>query len=209
MENFNVNTFTFFSNPRKHILDTLASHNYFENPVAEELSRFFRETNADYIPQQPVQSSREYFAFERICEYLYLPYYDSWYCHMSAPFFALMHEDQFNFYFGFTQGLHGDAGRKNMVMMHSFVMSHTGELYDPHLEAVIRQHQHCTLHDFGWYFGVKIPNNVAFSIFTSLPENEGVQNFWGYLLKNIFVCKKRTDWFIDVVNKNGQGWKLI
>jgi len=213
---FQLGSFSFYRDREEHPLDRLEKEAFFNQEVAKNVHRFFREIELITFPIEKRRLCPDGPVYSKVYWYECMEDCSPWSCHISAPYVATRTEWN-RCVFGFAG--QNVRGQENVfAMLHSFNTNEYGDFIDPTFEAAsiqeaswARIHKwerpRLTLDDFHSYTGVVLPIEVVSDILWSRPGIHSYGNLWGYLLKRIFHDREKTDWFIGVVNGGGYSWQ--
>jgi hypothetical protein len=138
---FNLSSFSFETKNPNDVLGEIKVSAFYEDNIVQNTVRFFKETNARYIQQPMISSSRNFASFKKIYSATCWSDIEQWYCHISAPYFVL-NEENHNLVFGFCHSFDRDTKIFNKAFLHSFIISDSGVLRDPHFESLIKQEEY-------------------------------------------------------------------
>jgi hypothetical protein len=141
MENFSLDSFSFKTGNPRDVLGQIKQQSFFDKLIVQNAVLFFESTNAGYHSQVMMSSSRGFPSFKKIYSETCWGDISQWYCHISAPYFAL-EEAGHDVVFGFYHSLDRKTGIFDTCCLHSFVISDCGILRDPHFDSVMKQEEY-------------------------------------------------------------------
>ncbi|MEZ4210691.1 MAG: hypothetical protein R3B39_00090 [Candidatus Paceibacterota bacterium] len=213
---FDTSSFSFDRQKDEEVLDFLERQNFYNMDLVKNVHIFFRKTNLlrfDISDRKPLDETPE---VKKVYSRVNDPEVP-WTCHIAASYLAINSKQWSSHIFGFvSQNLRDDEVH---TMLHSFNAGNGKEFLDTKNQSRCDYEEYWvekygkkqgiekprfTISDLHSYIGVRIPQNVTKDIFGDDPNRQ--ENFWGYVKYKIFHDEEKTEWFIDVVNNNGEGW---
>lgn len=137
-ESFDLSSFSFSTQSPLTVLSSIREQPFFENEIVKNVVQFFEETQSSYIKQPLAMSSKRFGSFKTISSNACWGDIDVWYCHIANPYFVLQ-ESGHDLYFGFAHQQDRKINQYTHTFLHSFVVSESGILRDPHTEAHLDQ----------------------------------------------------------------------
>lgn len=217
--NFDLSSFNFQQKTgSENVLDFIKNQKFFNNDVAKNLHYFFSNTPLIFFDDSKKKVFKEYHDCykkieKRVC---WSEEGRSWPCHIAAPYLSVKN-DNWNCIFGFARQEIKNSDKTN-TFLHSFNSLGGKFFVDPVIQAQCNQQMlwvekklfpspKIKMENFHSYFGVEIPKNIISDILFFEKDKHITGNLWWYLQNKVFVSKEKTEKFIEILNKNGSGWK--